>query len=333
MFYKKVLKYTLIFLLVVGFLYAQAWLLSLKKNESVVFGASFTPDYARYLQVDEKHVFEKIINDWGFKYVRLPVQWNNVEKEQGKFDFSETDYFMKEAEKNGVRIILAIGQKTPRWPECHVPGWTESLDDKQYIENLNNYITQTVNRYKDNPALEMWQVENEPFLPFGICRKSFKYKDLKAEVELVRSLDEKHPFITTDSGELSTWQRSARVTEYFGTTMYRVIWNKYFGYFDYDWLPPFFYVGKLWLTGKNVSHAFVMELQAEPWVETHYLTLTPMDEQYKSMDLTRLQKNIVYAQKVGFPRVYLWGAEWWYWLVEKQGINDFAEEIKKLRKE
>ncbi len=333
MFYKKLLKYSLIIVAILGFLYGQAWLLSLKKNEKAVFGASFTPDYARYLQVDEKKVFDSIINDWGFKFVRIPVQWNNVEKEKGKFDFSETDYFMNEAKEKGVRVILAIGQKTPRWPECHVPNWSLNLDEQQYIDDLNNYIIQTVNRYKDHLALEMWQVENEPFLPFGVCRKIFKYKDLKAEVELVRSLDDKHPLITTDSGELSTWQRSARATEYFGTTMYRVIWNKHLGYFDYDWLPPFFYVAKLWLAGKSVSHAFVMELQAEPWIDTHYLTLTPLEDQYKSMDLNRLQKNIVYSQKVGFPRVYLWGAEWWYWLSEKKGVNDFAEEIKKLKKE
>jgi len=333
MFLQKTLKVILIFIAVVGFLYGQAWLLSIKKNEGAVFGVSFTPDYARYLQLDEKKVFDSIINDWGFKFVRIPVQWNSVEKEQGKFDFSETDYFMKEAEKKGVRVILAIGQKTPRWPECHVPDWSLRLDEKQYVDGLNNYITQTVNRYKDHVALEMWQVENEPFLPFGICRKNFKYKDLKTEVELVKNLDEKHPFITTDSGELSTWQRSARVTDYFGTTMYRVIWNKYLGYFNYDWLPPFFYVAKLWLAGKSASHAFVMELQAEPWVDTHYLILTPLEEQYRSMDLARLQKNIVYAQKVGFPRVYLWGVEWWYWLSEKKGVNDFVEEIKKLKKQ
>ena len=170
MFLQKTLKVILIFIAVVGFLYGQAWLLSIKKNEGAVFGVSFTPDYARYLQLDEKKVFDSIINDWGFKFVRIPVQWNSVEKEQGKFDFSETDYFMKEAEKKEVRVILAIGQKTPRWPECHVPDWSLRLDEKQYVDGLNNYITQTVNRYKDHVALEMWQVENEPFLPFGICR-------------------------------------------------------------------------------------------------------------------------------------------------------------------
>lgn len=333
MFYKKVLKYFVIFLIVISFLYIQAWFLSYKKNEDVVFGVSFNPDYARYLQVDEKKVFAEIIDDWGFKFIRLPVQWNSLEKEKGEFDFSETDYFMQEAQKRGVRITLAIGQKTPRWPECHTPTWTMQLNDEQYIEGLNNYILQTVNRYKDHPALEMWQVENEPFLPFGVCRKSFNYKDLKAEVDLVKSLDNKHPLITTDSGELSTWQRSARATEYFGTTMYRVVWNKYFGYFNYDWIPPFFYKAKLWLTGKNIAHAFVMELQAEPWINTHHLTLTPLEDQYKSINPKRLQKNIVYAQKVGFPRVYLWGAEWWYWMKENKGIGDFVEVIKGLKKE
>lgn len=316
----------------VGFIYGQAWLLSLKKNEQIVFGVSFSADYARYLDLDPKKVFEKITGEWGFKYVRLSVQWNNVEKEKGKFDFSETDYFINEAQKNGMKVILAIGQKTPRWPECHIPVWAGELQNGEYKQALNNYISETVKRYKDNSALEMWQVENEPFLPFGNC-KVYSYTDLKAEVDLVKSLDKGHPLITSDSGELSTWQRSARATEYFGTTMYRVVWNKYLGYQNYDWLPPFFYVAKLWLAGKNVSHAFVMELQAEPWIADQNLDIASLDEQYKSMDIKRLQKNIVYAQKVGFPRVYLWGAEWWYWMSEKKGVNDFIEEIKSLKKQ
>ena len=332
MFLRKILKITLIIIAVFGFIYAQAWLLSLDKNDKAVFGVSFTPDYARYLQINEKKLFGEIVENWGFKYVRIPVQWNIVEKDKGKFDFSETDYYLREAEKNGVRIILAIGQKTPRWPECHIPDWTTSLQTDEYKQALNNYITETVKRYKDHPALEMWQVENEPFLPFGVC-KVYKYADLKMEINLVRSLDALHPLITTDSGELSFWQRSARAADYFGTTMYKVVWNEQFGYFDYDWLPPFFYVAKLWLAGKNVSHAFIMELQAEPWIANQNIALTPLDDQYKTMDLDRLNKNIAYAQKVGFPRVYLWGAEWWYWLQEKKGVNDFVEVIKNLKKQ
>lgn len=332
MFFRKTLKIILIIIAVLGFIYGQAWLLSLKRNDRAVFGVSFNPDHARYLQIDQGKLFSVITKDWGFKYVRIPVQWNIVEKEKGKFDFSETDYFLNEAKKNGVKVILAIGQKTPRWPECHIPGWAGELQNSDYKLALNRYITETVKRYKEHSSLEMWQVENEPFLPFGKC-KVYKYADLKEEVELVKSIDETHPLLTTDSGELSTWQRSARATDFFGTTMYRVVWNESLGYFNYDWLPPFFYVAKLWLAGKSTHQAFVMELQAEPWIANQNLTLAPLDEQYKSMDVDRLQKNIIYAQKVGFPRVYLWGAEWWYWLQDKKGVNDFVEAIKGLKKE
>ncbi|HRY36476.1 MAG TPA: beta-galactosidase [Candidatus Magasanikbacteria bacterium] len=332
MMLKKFLKYFLIIVAVLAFLYGQAWLLSLEKNEKAVFGVSFNPDYTRYLQLDEKKLFDNILGEWGFKFIRLSVQWNNIEKEKGKYDFSEVDYYLAKAQEKGARVILAIGQKTPRWPECHIPDWTKELKNEDYKKALNDYIVETVKRYKDNPALEMWQVENEPFLPFGEC-KVYKYSDLKKEIDLVKSLDGLHPLLTTDSGELSLWQRSARAADYFGTTMYRVVWSEQFGYFNYDWLPPFFYVAKLWLAGKSVHNAFVMELQAEPWIANQNLMLTPLDEQYKTMDLNRLNENIVYAQRVGFPRIYLWGAEWWYWLSEKKGINDFVEAIQKLKKE
>ncbi len=35
------------------------------------------------------------------------------------------------------------------------------------------------------------------------------------------------------------------------------------------------------------------------------------------MNIDRLKDNVEYAQKVGMPRTYLWGVEWWYWMIKK----------------
>ncbi len=302
-----------------------------KRSGNMIYGVSFSTEYARYLGFNPKDIFIKMLDEWNFKYIRLSAQWNLIEKVKGKYDFEELDWMMNESAKRNAKVMLAVGHKTPRWPECHAPKWVDFSQEKKHQPDLDNFIKVVVERYKNHPALEIWQVENEPFLQFGDCLPMFP-GDLKEEIDLVKSIDQKHPIIITDSGELSWWRRTAKVTDLFGTTMYRVVWNKSFGYLNYDWfMPAFVYRAKLWFNGRDVSTAYITELQAEPWIPSMTLTSTLMSEQSKSMDLNRLKKNILFAERTGMPRAYLWGAEWWYWL-EKQSEHKIPDFIKILQK-
>ena len=303
-----------------------------KREKNMIYGASFNPEYTAYLGLDFKKAFNKILDDWNFKYIRLAAQWNLVEKTKGQYDWSDLDWMMDLAAGKSAKVVLVTGRKTPRWPECHTPKWAESLPTSEQELSLDNFMKITVERYKNHPALEVWQVENEPFLRFGIC-KTISGQKLKEEIALVKQLDSSHPVMVTDSGELSLWRRTAKQADLFGTTLYRVVWNKALGYWTYDWiLPPLAYKARLWLNGRDVNTAYITELQAEPWIPDKKLEDTPLEEQFKSMNLDRLKKNIIFAEKTGMPRAYLWGAEWWLWL-ESQGARDFSEYIKTLKKE
>lgn len=302
------------------------------KNKSMILGVSFSPEHAVYLKSDPRKVYTTILDEWNFRYIRLSAQWDSMEKVKGQLDFSQLDWYMSEAEKKNVKVILVVGQKVPRWPECHVPSWADNLPKNEYDAVYFGYLTAIVERYKNNSALEIWQVENEPFLAYGIKCPAFDKKLTKIGLEEVKRLDPHHPTMVTDSGELSTWIRTARLADIFGTTMYRVVWNKYLGYWNYDWLPVSFYRLKLLLNGREANTTFISELQAEPWIPDHDLFDSEIEEQYKSMDLNRLKKNIAFAQAFGSPRAYLWGAEWWYWL-EQNGHNEIPDYIKNLNKE
>ena len=331
-FRSKKFMIPLIVVLALAAIFALSHLLFLRRDEAQIYGVSFSEEYAGYLELNPREVFRAILDDWGFRHLRLSAQWDAIEKQRGVYDFSSLDWQMDEAAKRGAKVILVVGQKIPRWPECHPPKWAAALSDEEYFSRLDDLAVAVVDRYKNHPALEMWQVENEPFLPFGVCRAQDSQR-LAEEVSLVRRLDPTRKILVTDSGEMSTWQRTARVGDYFGTTLYRVVWSKTFGYFNYDWLPPAFYRLKLWLAGRDAKAAFVAELQAEPWVPNHDIKTLEISEQYKSMSPDRFNKNIDYSRRVGFPRAYLWGAEWWYWMEKKQGIADFANFAKSLKKE
>lgn len=296
----------------------------------MIYGVTFNYEYAQFLGLDPRKVYEAVLDDWKFKHIRISAQWNMIEKEMGKYGVEELDWMMNEAQKRNAHIVLALGQKTPRWPECHDPQWSKGLPNEEYRNKLNKFIEFIVKRYKNHPALEIWQVENEPLLKFGNCRM-FSEELLKEELKLVKQLDPLHPTLTTDSGELSLWRKTAHAADLFGTTMYRVIWNKYLGYLYYDWFPAAFYRWRLQLNHKDFNTAYVMELQAEPWIPNGSVNSTSLDEQYKSMDIKRLKKNVAFAAKTGMPRAYLWGVEWWYWL-EKQGKKEISDYIKTLEK-
>lgn len=299
-------------------------------NRNMSYGFSFDPEYAGSLKLDPMEAFKTVVVDWNFKQVRLPVHWDKVEAVRGVFDFSEVEQYLTEADKYGVKVILAIGNKTPRWPECHSPAWAKELTREDYMVELRKYLKLTVERFKNHPSLEIWQVENEPFLPFGKCIL-LTHDELKEEIAIVKSVDSEHPVLVADSGELSTWYFTSKSADYFGTTLYRVVWNKVLGYWNYDWVPAVLYRWKMFMVGRPLEKAFVVELQAEPWSPDRPLIELPVVEQGRSMNITRLKKNIDFAQRVGVARTYLWGAEWWVWLRNNnyQEIPDFISTLNK----
>ncbi|MBI4037028.1 beta-galactosidase, partial [Candidatus Daviesbacteria bacterium] len=267
---------------------------------------------------DPHTVFLAILDDLKVKNLRLPVYWDKIEPKQGSFDFSSIDQQLNEAKKRGVKIVLVVGRKLPRWPECFEPGWTNALDQKQYEISILDMVGKSVDHFKGRDEIVAWQVENEPMFNFGICQKVDK-KLLTQEIDLVRSKD-KRPIILTDSGELGFWTYQLKMSDIMGTTLYRRVWGPIFGLTDYP-LPPLFYRLKAALLTKLVApHSkgvIISELQAEPWPPGTPLTRVDIDEQVNMFDINEFKKTVAFAARTGFKEDFLWGAEWWYFMKEK----------------
>lgn len=301
-------------------------------REDVALGVTFSYRYAEDLGLDWKETYHAILDDLGARKLRIPVYWDLVEQEKGTYDYSAVDWQLEEARKRGAEVILALGQRVPRWPECHIPSWVNERESDAYRESrLYAFLEHTIGRYKDNhPEIIVWQVENEPFLVFfGEC-PPFRRAFLDDEVALVRRLDPTRPILLTDSGELSMWYPAASRADIFGTTMYRKIYKPGFGYFTYP-LGPNFFRFKEWAVRllTDQERFIVIELQAEPWANGWVGNL-PLEEQFRTMDERQLREIVEYARRVRFPEIYLWGVEWWYWLKEKKeypAVWDTAVEL------
>jgi hypothetical protein len=327
------LKKIMLVLLIVIFtslavVYALMWLCSAKKYP-IEYGISFNQDHAQYLGLEWRQVYLDMLSELKPKYVRIAAMWSEVEAEKGKYNFANVDWMMDRAAEKGVKILLVVGQKAPRWPECHVPSWTQSVSKQEYDQKLLSYVRAVAERYQSHSALDIWQVENEPFIHFrfGDCQ-NFDSNLIKKEVQLVKIVDLNHKILITDSGELSTWRRAINVGDLFGTTLYRVVRTPQGWPFTYDWLPAAFYRWKALFWGLKPTNVFVSEMQAEPWFTTEDALSSPLSEQRKTMDLDRLSRNFDYATRLGFSRAYLWGVEWWYWMKEKNGDNIYWERVK-----
>jgi len=299
-----------------------------KDDEQIVYGITFSRIYAEELGLDWRETYIEILDDLGVKEIRIPAYWNLIEQKDGEYNFSDLDWQINEAEKRNVKVLLAIGRRLPRWPECFIPDWIKDKGEEVQREKLLKIIRLLVLRYREKENIWAWQVENEPLLSiFGECPAPDK-KFLEKEIALVKSLDSRAVAVT-ESGELSTWIGAGRRADIVGTSMYFVVWSPYWGYFHHRW-PVAFYTSRAWII-ENIfkKQVFISEMQAEPWGEKPSYLLT-LDEQFKSMNLEVFGNAVKYVEKTKLSPVYFWGAEWWYWLKEKQGHGEFWDEAKML---
>lgn len=311
---------------------AVVWLVILRLDfsrlEPPSLGVTFSPSQAQWLGLDWRVVYQDILDNLQVKNLRLIAAWNQVERQAGQYDFSDLDWQVQEAAKRQARVLMVVGRRAPRWPECHIPDWAKDLSEPSQQEKILKFLEVTVNHLKNFDNIIIWQIDNEPFVKwFGHC--PLPDPDFVArEIKLVRELD-KRPILITDSGELSSWRKAAKAGDLFGTTLYRLVWNPRLGYWGYKYLlPPAFYRAKAWLNGLEADQVIISELQAEAWLPRGDQK-TPLSEQRRSMNPDLLRANVDFARRTGFAPAYLWGAEYWYWL-KGQGDETLLQAAREI---
>ncbi len=298
------------------------WYIHKHQNEPLTLGASFIPDYAEQeFGLDPQQTLNAMLSDLKLKQVRLVSYWEDIEPSPGVYDFSSLDWQFAMANKYGVKVSLAIGMRQPRWPECHVPTWVDITDKESWRPQLNQFMSSVVNRYKNNPALQDYELENEFFMKvFGKCT-DFDRSRLVSEFNMVKKLDPAHKIIVSRSDNWIGVPLGQPTPDQFAISIYKRVWDATFThrYFEYP-LPSWFYAAlagtEELISGKDM---IVHELQAEPWAPNGLdINQISLNEQFKSMNADRLDKRIKYAEGTGMRTIDLWGAEWWYWLKVKK---------------
>lgn len=308
-----------VIIVLVAAMYGTAqWYIHSQAGQPLKQGVSFIPDYAQSLGVDPQETMDALLGI-NVRHFRLVSYWSDMERVPGHYDFSQLDWQFKKAESKHATVILTLGLRQPRWPECHAPDWVDlNQPANRWQAGLEKFMRAVIDRYKASPSLESYQLENEYFLKgFGECPDSTMTRQrLVDEYHLVKQADPSHPVIIGRSNNSIGLPLGQPRPDEFSISIYKRVWdaNATHRYFEYPW--PAWYYGfiagsqKL-VTGKNMV---VGELQAEAWPpKGQTIQQASLAEQNKSLNAQRLKDRFGYGRATGMRQIYLWGGEYWYY--------------------
>ncbi|MCR4311961.1 MAG: beta-galactosidase [Candidatus Uhrbacteria bacterium] len=272
------------------------------------FGVTFSTRYAEELGLNWREAYEATITELHPLVVRIPVAWDSVEPVDGEFYFDDIDWMMEFARENGVQVVLAIGLKIPRWPECRIPSWAADNEGEDLTRAVLDYEQRLVLRYREHPALVRWQVENEPLFWYGECPLP-DLDRLAREVEIVKDLDAAHPVVLTSSGEQATWFELSSLADVVGVSLYRFSWNPALGPVVFPHAPWYYRLHAALIDMIAGDEVVITELQMEPWFEDGLGNVAGDHIPFAPSDF---DEHLQFARETGISEIWLWGVEWWY---------------------
>ena len=117
------------------------------------------------------------IRDNRFNVIRSFIWWEKVEPRKGMRDFRQHDIFFEAAEKYGLKVMETFGLYLPLWLQKEL--LEKGIDDRsrrypcfdhpEVAGPMEEFLRDTVERYRNAPALAIWNLWNEPTNPPCRC--------------------------------------------------------------------------------------------------------------------------------------------------------------------
>lgn len=190
------------------------------------FALKYFPFGSQYYRAPSPHRQEwaqdlKAMSGMGFNIVKFWIQWRWNNPAEGKYFFDDIDELMDLAHQNNLKVMLnTIFDVAPAWiynkypdasmvtlngkkigpqtqPHRQIGGLGYCFNHDGVTSHQFEFLKEAVNRYKDHPALDIWNVGSEPELTSSMaemrlyadnaekmddmlcycdnCRKKFKY--------------------------------------------------------------------------------------------------------------------------------------------------------------
>jgi len=116
-------------------------------SEDIEWGVIFSQKQSKLLGLDWKENYISLLDDYGFKNIKIITHWDLIERKNNIYSFKDLDWQIEEASKRNAKILLVVGN-------CEFPDWLDINDKTEYLNYLNNFIL----KYEDNPNIIMWEL-------------------------------------------------------------------------------------------------------------------------------------------------------------------------------
>ncbi|MDQ3239078.1 MAG: beta-galactosidase [bacterium] len=300
-----------------------------------VLGTTFSQLQCKYLKLDYLECLKSLCA-LPFDVIRISAYWDEIETHPNSFDYSVLDTIFQQISNTNLKIILCLGIKVPRWPEFHIPKYLrEKYDINKKNQTIDNYdeitqkssdfLKQTILRYKNNPQLKYFLIENEGLNNAEFTKgRHLSYGFIRSQVNLVNllKLPTQRVMCTNAIDLLPPWSKdgdyikqSTQLADAVGINVYNKVPASDNVYIE----PSIFYWHKL-NSWKNYIRSqgrevWITESQAEPWEKyngkgTVVHTKNIHNPSSSPESAIALSSRLV---RIGFDNILLWGCEHWYY--------------------
>lgn len=336
-------------------------------DKNVQYGTSYSFEQAGWYGLDPRESYIELLDQFRFDWVRLAFFWDQtLLRSDGSTEgrvvddphLADLKFAIEEAQKRDIKVIIALGAKTPYFPEYHLP--KEIADqiefgqriglDHPIADDLLAIDRKVVEALAPYGNIIAWQVENEPLVG-NVNRWKLDPALIAAEVEIVRQTDPAARPIILNHAAVGfydqSWQNLLSIlapgdifalnaffktkgTDLFNAKVFgreiHILWPDHFVWPVHSWgfLSPDFELIKKIVEGRGQKF-WILEMQAEPYIKKldeardPFLPFTPAD--------IEAADNFLKSYKI--ESVGLWGAHFWQYRA-KLGDKTWSDAVKSV---
>jgi len=339
-------------------------------NFKPTYGISYSFEQASWYGLNPREDFVKLLDEFKFSWVRLPFFWDQSvigtgsmtgtksAKSNDDMDLRDLKWAIEEAGKRNIRVIIALGVKTPYFPEYHWPKEVSRkvkfgeliTSDHPVAADILAIDTKVVEELSVYDNIAYWQVENEPLVG-NVNKWKIDSSLLAAEVEVVRTTDsKKRPIILNHAATGfydNSWKKLLPIlklgdvfavnaffktkgtdlvsVKIFGREIH-ILWPDHLAWPVHSWLvfSPNYQTIKETVEA-NGNKLWIMEMQSEPYIkkieqaDDPFLTFTPQD----------IIAGNNFLKSYQIESIGLWGAHFWQYQ-QKKGNPAWVDTAKSV---
>jgi hypothetical protein len=289
-------------------------------------------------------VLGRLLDLTGVRLVRLSVKWDEVEPVEGRFDFSDIEAQLDAVRAAGATANVSLGMKGQRHPEFYIPGWAlEGIELREgmvfsEVPSLRaralRMVETVAGHLAARPEIDSWTAENEGYVISRRANRKTLGRDYVAEVAMtIRRADPLGRPVAINHAQHFVFDQRWRYALEDGDVLAQSIYpRRNIFVLGQHFVVNIMQIG--WLIPKYADQAreaqalgkrfWVTELQAEPWTDEDARLISP-ERPSKNLSPETLLGNVAYARRTGAERIYLWGAEWWLYQLERFGDGRWVE--------